>query len=130
MRAVHASAGRYGADAGNSPPRRTVRKTTAQTASPLPAVCENVVFRLHSGVAREPALGIVSLRGLVFQGGGRERICGRVVLEGTVTPSAAVREPLTVLYHEIDVVFSVEKRHGSFVTTFPPLAVIVARKPI
>ena len=26
--------------------------------------------------------------------------------------------------------FSVEKRHGSFVTTFPPLTVIVARKPI
>ena len=67
MRAVHASAGRYGADAGNSPPRRTVRKTTAQTASPLPVVCENVVFRLHSGVAPERALGIVSLRGLSFK---------------------------------------------------------------
>ena len=34
----------------------------AHTASPVPVISENVISRLHSRVAREPALGVVPLR--------------------------------------------------------------------
>src|ERR1035438_9933258 len=89
-----------------SPERATAFSTqelSAHTASPVPVIRENVIFCLHCRVAREPALRIAPLRWLVFQGGGRERIGRRVILERAVTPSAAVREPLAVLQHEINV---------------------------
>src|SRR5882724_3158456 len=66
--------------------------------SPLPVVSENIISRLHDRVAREPALGVVALRRLVSQGGGRERIGRGVILERGPSPSAAVREPLAILH--------------------------------
>src|SRR5580698_5749630 len=76
---------------------------SALPALPVPVIGENVISCLHCRVAREPALGVVPLGWFVFQGGGRERIGPRVILECTVTPSAAVGEPLAVLHHEINV---------------------------
>ena len=65
-----------------------------QRRSSRPVLCENIVPFLHDRVARVAALGVVSLRRLVFQGGGREGIGRRVILERAITPSAAVRESL------------------------------------
>ena len=71
--------------------------------SPRPVVREHVVSRFHDRVAPESALGVVPLRRHVRRGGGRE-LAGRcVVLERAPSPSAAVREPLAVLHHEVDV---------------------------
>src|SRR5262245_5772258 len=71
--------------------------------SPLPVLCENVISRLRSRVAREPALGVVPLwRGASF-GAGLERIGCRVVIEHAISPPAAVSEPLAVLHHEVHV---------------------------
>src|SRR5271155_4518363 len=81
---------------------RTTR-TVCLYASPVPVIGENVIFCLHCRVAREPALGVVPLRWLVFQGAGRERVGRCVIVERAVPPSATVREPLAVLHHEIDV---------------------------
>jgi hypothetical protein len=53
---------------------------------------------------REPALGVVFLRRFVRHSGGPKRIGRRVILERAPSPSAAVREPLAVLHHEINVV--------------------------
>jgi len=55
------------------------------------------------GVAREPALRVVSLRRIVRLGGGAKRIGRRVIFERAPPPSAAVCEPLAVLHHEINV---------------------------
>jgi hypothetical protein len=64
---------------------------------------ENVVSVLHDRVAREPALRVASLRRIGRLSGGAKRIGGWVILECAPPPSAAVREPLAVLHHEIDV---------------------------
>src|SRR5262252_6261090 len=71
--------------------------------SPLPVLCENVVSRLRPRVACEPALGVVPLRRSPSCGAGLERIGGGVVIEHGISPPAAVREPLAVLYHEVHV---------------------------
>src|SRR5215475_11907770 len=71
--------------------------------SPVPVIRENVVSCLHDRVAREPALGIIRLRRPVSQGAGRERIGRGVILEDGPSPSAAVRKPLAVFHHEVDV---------------------------
>src|SRR5216117_2439813 len=71
--------------------------------SPLPVVRENVISCLHDRVAREPALGVVTLRRLVSRGAGLERIGRSVILERGPSPAAAVREPLAILHHEVDV---------------------------
>src|SRR5208283_3933208 len=72
-------------------------------ASPVPVVRENVISRLHDRVAREAALGVVSLRRLAGQSAWRERIGCTVIVEDGVTPPTTVREPLAVLHHEVDV---------------------------
>src|SRR6478736_2951659 len=76
----------------------------APTASPVPVLRENVIEVLHHRVAREPALRVVSLRRIGRLSGGAERIGRRVILERAPSPAAAVRKPLAVLHHEIDVV--------------------------
>src|SRR6266404_330016 len=75
----------------------------AITGSPLPVLRENVVAVLRYRVAREPALGVVPLRWLVSHGEGPERIRGALIHERGPPPSAAVREPLAVPHHEINV---------------------------
>src|SRR6266403_686674 len=75
----------------------------ASTTSPLGVLCENVILLLHCRVAREPALGVAPLRRLVLQCAGPERIGRGVILELAISPSAAVREPLAILLHEINV---------------------------
>src|SRR6516164_7171375 len=76
---------------------------SALAVSPVPVIRENVISCLYDRVAREAALGIVPLRRLVGQGAGPERIGCSIILEYGPSPSAAVREPLAVLHHEIDV---------------------------
>src|SRR6266481_6875603 len=71
--------------------------------SPLSVLRENVVAVLHHRVAREPALRVVFLRRIVRDSGGLKRIGRRVIAERAPSPSAAVREPLAVLHHEINV---------------------------
>jgi hypothetical protein len=73
------------------------------SALPMPVICENVVSRLYGRGAREPALGVVPLRRLASQGAGSERIGCSVIVEHGLSPPAAVREPLAVLHHEIDI---------------------------
>src|SRR5271170_4276921 len=87
-------------DAGESP----------HAASPVPVIRENVVFCLHCRVAREPAFGVGPLRWLVLQRAGRERIGRCVIVERAVAPSAAVREPLAVLDHQINVMLGTWQR--------------------
>src|ERR1051325_3808621 len=79
-------------------------------ASPAPVIRENVVSGLRSGVAREPALGIVPLRRRANRGPGCERIGRGIVIEHGVSPSAAVRESLAVFDHEVHV--DQVARHG------------------
>jgi len=69
----------------------------------MPIVREDVIFCLNARVAREPALGVVRLRRFVSHGAGPERIGCRVIVEHGVPPPAAVREPLAILHHEVDV---------------------------
>jgi len=71
--------------------------------SPLPVLGKNVVSRLRSRVARGPALGVVPLRRRASCGAGLESIGRGVVIEHGISPSAAVREPLAVLLHEVHV---------------------------
>src|SRR6266550_6262592 len=85
---------------------------TVATRSPLPVVRENVISGLHGRVAHEPALGVVALRGLVSRGGGRERIGRSVILERGPSPAAAVREPLAILHHEVDVMQACRHRRS------------------
>src|SRR5579864_6148180 len=73
---------------------------------PRPVLRKNVVAVLYHGVAREPALGVVSLRWAVGLSAGLERSRGGVILEFGISPSAAVREPLAVFHHEINVMLS------------------------
>src|SRR5262249_5858700 len=77
------------------------RKKLAQL--PLPVLRKDEVSRLRSRVAREPALGVVSLWRRAGGGAWREGIRRRVSLEPGVSPSAAIREPLAVLLHEVHV---------------------------
>src|SRR5579863_6707979 len=72
----------------------------------MPVIREDVISRLDARVAREPTLGVVSLWRLVSQGAWRERIGCSVIVEHGVSPPAAVREPLAVLHHEVDVMLS------------------------
>src|SRR5579859_2194659 len=71
--------------------------------SPRRVFCEDVVAVLYNGVTGEPALCVVTLRRLVSLGARRESVGGCVMLELGIAPSAAVREPLAVLHHEINV---------------------------
>src|SRR5260370_7567978 len=80
------------------------RATPANTTSPLWVLRENVVLLLHYRVAREPALGVVPLRRLIRRCAGPERIGRGVILKLGISPSAAVREPLAILPHEITVI--------------------------
>src|SRR5262245_44049881 len=80
--------------------------------SPLPVLREHVVSCLHERVAREPALGIVFLRRLIVYRRWRERVGRGVKFKGGPTPIAAVREPLAVPHHEIDVMLG--SRYGRF----------------
>src|SRR3984893_17729236 len=77
--------------------------TPARTTLPFGVLRKNVVLLLHYRVAREPALGIVPLRRLVRQCPGLERIGRGIILKLAISPSAAVREPLAILRHEINV---------------------------
>src|SRR5260221_11951065 len=77
--------------------------TPAGTSSPLRVLRENVVLLRHYRVAREPALGVVPLRRLVRRCARPERIGRAVILKLGISPSAAVRELLAVLHHEINV---------------------------
>src|SRR5204863_19149 len=85
---------------------RTIARTVLPcfNSSSVSVLRKNVISRLHFRVAREPALGVVRLRRLVSQGAGRERIGRGFILEHGPSPSAAVREPLAILHHEVDVV--------------------------
>src|SRR3989442_3558593 len=85
---------------------------SGRSRSPLPVVRENVISRFHDRVARQSALGVVRLRRLVSRAGGCERIGRSVVLEGAPSPSAAVREPLAVLHHEVDVMQACRHRRS------------------
>src|SRR5207247_5107772 len=71
--------------------------------SARPVIGEDVVSRLHDRVAREPTLGVVLLGRLVGCGAGPEGTGGGLILEHGPSPHAAVREPLAVLHHEVDV---------------------------
>src|SRR5260370_5319464 len=82
------------------------RATPANTTSPLGVLRENVVLLLHYRVAREPALGVVPLRRLVRRCAEPERIGRGVILKLAISPSAAVREPLVILHHEVNVMQS------------------------
>src|SRR5947207_621118 len=72
---------------------------------PLPVCSEDVILRLHYRMAPEPALGVVAQR--------LERVGRGVIVELAVSPPAAVREPLAVFHHEIDVVQGVRHRRRS-----------------
>jgi hypothetical protein len=54
-------------------------------------------------MACEPALGVVRLRRLVSFSGGREGVGRGVMVKRGPSPSAAVREPLAIPLHEVDV---------------------------
>src|SRR5262245_22219385 len=71
---------------------------------------EHIVPRLHDRVARKPALGIVRLRRKARHIAGSERLGCSVIVEHRESPTAAVREPLGVLHHEVDIGERV--RHG------------------
>ena len=77
------------------------------TASPVPVLRENVISCLHERMARKPALGVVRLRWLVSQGAGHESIGCSVIVEHGPSPPAAIREPLAVLQHEVDVMLAI-----------------------
>jgi hypothetical protein len=101
--------------------QRDQQEQSVHTALPAPVIGENVIVCLHYRLAREPALGVVLLRWLVFQVGGPERIGGRVIFERAVTPSAALHESLAVLHHEINVMLGARHRRcpGFMVIHFP-----------
>ena len=61
-------------------------------------------------MAPEAALGVVCLRRLVSRGAGRERMGHSVVHEHGPSPPTAVREPLAVLHHEVDVMLGTRHR--------------------
>ena len=75
--------------------------------SPVAVLRENVISFLHKRMARKPALGVVCLRRLLSKGAGRR--CG-IIFERGPSPSAAVREPLAVLHHEVDVMLGTWNR--------------------
>src|ERR1700722_6852832 len=72
-------------------------------SSPLSVRCKNVIFCRHYGVAREPTLGVGPLRRLIRLCAGPERLGRGIVLKLGISPSAAVREPLAILHHEINI---------------------------
>src|SRR5215471_5120091 len=55
--------------------------------SPLAVLREHVIPMLHSRVAREPARGVVPLRGVVRHGAGPERLGRGVIREHGPAPS-------------------------------------------
>src|SRR5271163_3451265 len=67
---------------------------------------EHIVPSLHDGVACRSAFGIVTLWRLVGGIGRPETVGSGLVLEGPISPAAAVRKPLTVLDHEVHIVES------------------------
>src|SRR4029077_20870996 len=95
---------------------RTIPPPEARRAKrPLPrsarcVIREDVVSRLRDRVALESTLGVVPLRRLGGRGGGREGTGRGVMLKRRPSPPAAVREPLAVLHHEVDVML--RTRHG------------------
>ena len=64
---------------------------------------ENVILCFHYRMAREPALGVVPLRRLVSYGPGVNVSDAASYSNCGPSPFAAVREPLAVLHHEINV---------------------------
>src|SRR6059058_4749249 len=86
--------------------RRAVRNTAGSkwlSSSATPVIREDVVSRLHDRVARESTLGVVPLWWRVGRGSGREPPGQGLILEHGPSPPAAVREPLAVLHHKVDV---------------------------
>src|SRR5213596_1225898 len=75
----------------------------AASRSATPVIREDVVSRLHDRVARESTLGVVPLRWRVGRGSGGEPPGRGLILEHGPSPPAAVREPLAVLHHKVDV---------------------------
>ena len=73
---------------------------------PLPVHREDVILFLRYRMARCPALGIVPLRRLIRQRARPERIGRGVLLKLRISPCAAIREPLGILHHEINVMES------------------------
>src|SRR6185503_14272412 len=80
---------------------------------PLGILGEDVISILRTRVAREAACRIVSLRGAVRRRGGSERIGCGVILECPISPSAAIREPLAVLQHEVNVMQCAGNQRGT-----------------
>jgi hypothetical protein len=66
-------------------------KVKSVTGSPVPVLRENVIAVLHYRMARESALGVVSLRRIFRLIAGPKSIGRRVILERGPPPSAAVR---------------------------------------
>src|SRR6266550_5469327 len=86
--------------------RRAVRNTAGSkwlSSSATPVIREDVVSRLHDRVARESTLRIVPLRRRVGRGSGREPPGRGIILERGPSPPTAIREPLAVLHHKVDV---------------------------
>jgi hypothetical protein len=84
-------------------PHRAWSDVGKDTTSPLGVLRKNIVLLLHYRMACEPALGVVPLRRLIRQCPGPERIGRGVILKLGISPAAAVREPLAILHHEINV---------------------------
>src|SRR5207247_320567 len=86
--------------------RRAARNTAGSkwlSSSATPVIREDVVSRLHDRVAPQSTLGVVRLRWRVGRGSRREPPGRGIIFERGPSPPAAVREPLAVLHHEVDV---------------------------
>src|SRR5579871_6114874 len=78
-----------------------LRSRGAAATSPLRIGGEDVVLVRNYRVAGKAALGVVLLRRRAVFVAGLERLGRRVIVELGVSPSAAVREALAVLHHEV-----------------------------
>ena len=67
---------------------------------------EDVVFVLHQRVAAKPAFRVVLLRRFVCRRSRPKRRRRSVILKRGPSPPAAIRKPLAILHHEIDVMLS------------------------
>src|SRR5256712_10657089 len=94
----------------NREPETAMRVPASRSATPV--IREDVVSRLHDRVARESTLGVVPLRWRVGRGAWREPPGRGLILEHGPTPPAAVREPLAVLHHKVDVMQRARHRRG------------------
>jgi hypothetical protein len=84
--------------------RRNLRRSQqVGRNSALPVLREDVISRFGSGVARDPAPGVVSLRRRTGRGARLEVVGRRVVVEHRISPTAAVRESFAVFHHEIHI---------------------------